>query len=246
MAFRLVYVAAALIGGLVETSAVAPNIVLDGARDAVFVYDASGTLIASISPTAGTDSHGNQYLAGITTYIGGVGAGFVQMYNNTLLFGEVLAGVPDTADASQLIAGSGEMDFYSGKNAAPNNDQVKMSLFGGQGGLQTGNTLNPIAQLLDTFGTSDIDLWISGSIIKTNKTGGIYTLQTPTMASGYTNVNLTYYADPLDRVVYDGYFTQNNAQAAAGGAVVTVAAPAPYQPKGVRVAPAVWMSSGGV
>lgn len=48
------------------------RIVIDGTRDAIFVYDASGALFASLAASAGADDgHGNAYLAGLTLYTGG-------------------------------------------------------------------------------------------------------------------------------------------------------------------------------
>lgn len=48
------------------------RIVIDGTRDAIFVYDASNALFASLAASAGSDDgHGNAYLAGLTFYTGG-------------------------------------------------------------------------------------------------------------------------------------------------------------------------------
>lgn len=47
------------------------RIVIDGTRDAIFVYDAAGALFASLAATAGTDGLGNAFLAGLTFYNGG-------------------------------------------------------------------------------------------------------------------------------------------------------------------------------
>lgn len=44
------------------------RIVIDGTRDAIFVYDASNNLAESLAAAAGNDGHGNTYQAGYTCY----------------------------------------------------------------------------------------------------------------------------------------------------------------------------------
>lgn len=100
MAFKLVYVAAALIGGIIETAAVPPSIVLDGARDAEFVYDNSGNLIGSWAATAGTDSFGNAYPAGLNVTVGSISG--------------------STFNGPNLLINAAGAFFYSGTPAAGN------------------------------------------------------------------------------------------------------------------------------
>lgn len=244
MAFKLIYVAAALIGGLVETSAVPPNIVLDGSRDAQFLYNASGQLVASLAPAFGTDGSGNGYIAGFTTY-DPVGGTFTNQSNGVFQVGEVVGGVPDQANAAQVNAISGELVLDSGKNAAPNNDALVLSAFAGQPNTRTGNSLNPILQALDSAGSSDVDFWLSGTVIKASDTGSIYTWQNPTFASGYTAGTVAQYRrDSFDNVVWDLAFVQTTGVAGAGGAVITQAVPAEYRPKSARMVPCTWESTG--
>jgi hypothetical protein len=47
------------------------SVVVDGARLAIFYYDANGHLVLSLSPDAGTDSHGTSYPAGLGIFNAG-------------------------------------------------------------------------------------------------------------------------------------------------------------------------------
>lgn len=44
------------------------RIVIDGTRDAIFIYNSAGVLVGSIAATSGTDGAGNPYDAGFTVY----------------------------------------------------------------------------------------------------------------------------------------------------------------------------------
>ena len=47
------------------------RIVLDGASDVILIYNAADELAISISPTSGTDSYGNDWVAGVACYDAG-------------------------------------------------------------------------------------------------------------------------------------------------------------------------------
>lgn len=47
------------------------SVVIDGARLAIFYYDATGALVLSLAPAAGTDSYGHPYPAGLGIFSGG-------------------------------------------------------------------------------------------------------------------------------------------------------------------------------
>lgn len=47
------------------------SVVIDGARDAIFYYDATGALVLSLASAAGTDRHANVYPAGLGIYASG-------------------------------------------------------------------------------------------------------------------------------------------------------------------------------
>lgn len=207
----------------------------------------SNDLVASVAQSSGTDPYGNKYLAGFTTYLEtGINPSFLNMAGSVLQFGQIVTGTPDTADAASVTASAGEMQLFSGKNPAPNNDQIVLTLFAGQPSLKTGNTLNPFAQLIDSAGNSDVDLLMTGSTIKMDHTGSIYTWQFPTMTAAFTSVDLQYTLDTRDNVIWDGEFTVVNATGGSGGQVINTAVPAAYRPKAVRVGQVAWLSSTGV
>jgi hypothetical protein len=246
MAFKLIYVAAAIIGGLVETSAVPPNIVLDGPRDAEFLYNASGQLIASLAPAAGVDSFGNHYIAGYTTY-DPVGLTFTNESNGVFQVGNIVGGVPDQANAAQLNAGTGVAILNSGKNAPPNNDAAVLSVFSGQPNTRTGNTLNPVVQAIDSAGSSDVDFWLSGTLIKCNDTGSIYAWNSPNLLAGWSTSSirsgrpLQYRLDALDNLVLTG--SANCTTATPNNPVFNLAAP--YLPNSNQVFMVHHQNSGG-
>jgi hypothetical protein len=87
------------------------TIVLDNTLDAILVYDSSGHLIASVSPSGGTDSFGNVFQAGVVSYQGGN----VKIYSQ-LIAGYLAIATGDTnGDAFQI--------FTSGAVGGPNSDQ---------------------------------------------------------------------------------------------------------------------------
>lgn len=114
MAFKLVYVAAALIGGIIETAAVPPSIVLDGARDAEFVYDNAGNLIGSWAATAGTDSFGHAYPAGLNITVGSISGSTFNgpnlLINNAGAF--YYSGTPAAGNLVASIAPTGGNDPF--------------------------------------------------------------------------------------------------------------------------------------
>jgi hypothetical protein len=65
------------------------TLIADGTTGGVFVYSgvpALGNLIATVVPAAGTDSHGNPYVAGSTAYNPATGT-YTQILNGELVFG---------------------------------------------------------------------------------------------------------------------------------------------------------------
>jgi hypothetical protein len=73
---------------------------------------ALGNLIASITTTSGTESFGNNYQGGVTSYIGGNANGYVQMFGGllSLVFqtAQFSAAQIQTQAQGQLIIGSGQ------------------------------------------------------------------------------------------------------------------------------------------
>ena len=251
MAFRLIYVAAAIIGGIIETSPVAPNIVLDGARDAEFLYDSTGTLIASIAPAAGTDSHGNHFVSGFATY-NTTTQTFAQLISNALNLGVVNSGVPDTAEAGSLVSldalqGQGILALTSGTNTAAGlNDATALFVEPGMGGATSG-VLAPFVQLNDTLGTSPVDLLQSGTAIKTSNTGVVEQWLVPVGAASFTIGSLQYRLNTADEVRWIGSCQYTGANVAgAGAATVNVNVGPSHRPKAQWKVPVVHYTSTGV
>jgi hypothetical protein len=205
----------------------------------MFVYSgtpAAGNLIASIAPAAGTDSFGNHYVAGFTTY-DNVGLTFTNQDNGVFQVGNIVSGVPDQANAALINAGVGVLIGNSGKAAAPNNDAAVLSVFVGQPNTRSGNTLNPIVQAIDSAGTSDVDFWLSGAMIKVNDTGSIYAWQNPTLGSGWSTSAIRsgrpiqFRLDAEDNVVLTG--SANCTSTTPANPMFTM--PAHYQPNSNQV-----------
>jgi hypothetical protein len=215
----------------------------------VFFYSgtpAAGNLIASIASVAGTDSFGNHYVPGFTTY-DNTGQTFTNQDNGIFQVGNIVSGTPDQTNAAEINAGVGVLIANSGKAAAPNNDAAVLSVFVGQPNTKTGNTLNPIVQAIDSAGNSDVDLWLSGTVIKVNDTGSIYAWQNPTLGSNWSTSSirsgrpLQYRLDALDNVVLTG--SVNCTSTTPSQPIFTL--PAPYAPNSNQVFLVHHQTSGG-
>jgi hypothetical protein len=151
---------------------------------------ALGTLIASISATAGTDSFGNHYGVGIISY-DEVNFQFSQLQAGKLLVGALSGGVgsaPDTADATVVTTGgnTGVTSFIGSVQGGTSfTDPPEFQLNAGQPSKGTGSGLNPFIRVIDTAGSSDVDVLVSGSVIKAADLGGAATWQTPTYNAGW-------------------------------------------------------------
>jgi hypothetical protein len=88
------------------------TIILDDTRDAMFVYDNTGKMIASVAAAAGTDSLGNAYNAGISSYDGTPGG----------LFATLIAGLLSIGTGS-AVANTHPFQIFGGTGGGPNNDQ---------------------------------------------------------------------------------------------------------------------------
>jgi hypothetical protein len=73
---------------------------------------AAGNLIASIAPVAGSDTFGNPYLAGITSY-DNAGGFFTNILGDAVSFGPITAGVPVTAGAGEITGVGGGLRVFS-------------------------------------------------------------------------------------------------------------------------------------
>lgn len=87
---------------------------------------------------------------------------------------------------TSFIRQSPDGSFLSIVTSTPGvlNDALGMYLVAGVGGQVTGNS-TPFVKIIDSLGTSDADLLVSGSVIRTNTSGTKVTWQTPTMGTGW-------------------------------------------------------------
>lgn len=156
---------------------------------------AAGNLIASITASSGTDSFGNAYLAGITTYATDASGRYTQMQDD----GELALGYTSQfANAGLLSAtGSGITLVTPYTSSAPNNDPTHFTMHpGGITGVDRGyaqlSTLNGLDILSRVYGKLEV-------LTQETTTPGVLV----DMVSGTT-------ADPLDlQVNADSKFTVN-------------------------------------
>jgi len=195
------------------------DFVLDS--DGLFIYSgtpAAGNLIASITPTSGTDSFGNTYLGGINTYSG---ASFVGLNVGNLLLGL-------TADSSKagvvgLVGGDGIAGISPFSTANPDTSGWQ---------LQDGDrTTTPTSASGFPHAMLDGTVWVRDAIVQATDNANVWTAETwhtPTFSgswvtTGTLNGNSTfrglqYRKDAEDNVWVLGAATTT----AAGGSVFTL------------------------
>lgn len=88
------------------------TIILDNVRSALFVYDNSGNLVESVAAVGGTDSLGNNYVAGFGTYDGTPGG----------LYSSLIAGLLAVGTGS-AVANTQPFNIFGGTGGGPHNDQ---------------------------------------------------------------------------------------------------------------------------
>lgn len=193
---------------------------------------AAGNLRYSISDTAGTDPYGNAYGRGVIAYAIGF-TGDVGLADGALRLGHASTNFTNGGLVRQGLTFGGDIILDTGTGDATHTDAAALQLAAGQGSQTTGSATTPRAVLLDVNVTSDADLLLSGSIVKTNAAGTPYTWQTPAYGAnwaagpgGGTVQNLQYRRDPLDNLVIIGAaHTTSNSPAA-----VIFNLPAGYRP----------------
>lgn len=207
---------------------------------------AAGNLIASIAPVGGTDSFGNHYPAGFMSQSGETdGSSFANLFDGNLFLGQVLSGSQDTANAALLtqVVTSALLGIMSPITASlPSAGELR--LLGGQSTVNSGNANAPKAFFLSGDLSSDLDVGVSGAVMKATKSGAFYTWQTMGAAAGYTVVTGKYRRDSQDNLYAVGEIDQTTGVTGAGAAVCTTAAAAEYRPKTAYRVPCAWLSSG--
>lgn len=95
-------------------------IILDFGRRAIFMYDTFGNLVGSMAASAGNDSFGTAYQAGITSYLSGTPTSYAQLADHSLTI--------STPDASQVTPF--EITANATGASGPGNDQPLINIFG--------------------------------------------------------------------------------------------------------------------
>ena len=212
---------------------------------------AAGNLIGSIAAAAGTDTHGNHYLAGITSQ---AASEFVNLGGGQLLTGPVLGGAPDTADAGSLVwTDTGTVQYTSlvstiNRRDALATDAVAILMQSGRPSLGQGGSGqgNPGIIVIDEAASSAAFAQISGSWVKCSQDGNSsFIWHTPTAATNWSMTSLQYRQDCEDNVVWIGEvdFTGTSITGASAQTICS-AVPTNYRPKALqRVAAAHYTSS---
>lgn len=200
---------------------------------------AAGNLIVSIAPNPGADAFGNAYPAGINTQSGSVdGDQFLNISQGNVFLGALAAGSQDLVDAAQIFPSPtlAQVALRSGKTGALP-DPALLRLSAGADSATTGST-GPYAVLTDLDGDSDADWHLSGSVLKTNQAGSLYTWQLPTAAanwamgdSGGHFAPFQYSLDALDNIVGLGAIHATAALAAGTYQFTSANNVTPYIPK---------------
>lgn len=137
-------------------------IIADFSRRAIFVYDNNGHLTESIAPSSGTDSFGNAYKSGFTSYLG----------TNILQTGQLDSGIASFTNGNSANIGGTVQEV---QGVGPGSNQPALELNSGHNSSQgvrlrligddTGATATPFFQSFHDNASTDID-WIHTGIIK--------------------------------------------------------------------------------
>jgi hypothetical protein len=202
---------------------------------------ATGTLTTSMASVAGTDSFGNQYPPGVTTYDRGNNV-FANMQGGLNYWGALVAGQPDTNNAGMIESTSIQLIMQSPITSVGSfQDSLELNVLTGQPSQVTGASNTPQLALADAVNSSDADLRLSGSVIKTNLNRVPYTWQTPSLVAGWTAAGFAgdqgfqVRLDGMNNVVLDGELTTPAVIAGTTTSLLSTPLPAAYRPtKGRR------------
>lgn len=172
------------------------------------IYNSSNQLTASIGGPNGTILALNN-----TDNV------FVELFDGLVYMGQIVGGVPDTTNAATIGAISGDagaLFLQSGLDpTAPNQtfDQAQLTLISGANNQKTGSATTPIAVFADNNGSSEMDIYLTGSAI--NSRAGAW--QQPILGAGWatsairTGEPLQYRLDVENNVVFSGSLNTTSA-----------------------------------
>ena len=218
-----------IIGALIETAATGGRIVLDGARDAYFLYDSTGALILSMAPAPGTDALGNPYPAGLN------------------VSGGNLINIPAPLPGSVALTSEAYGDAFARFNLLVDGTHT----WGGGTAAADTNLYRPFTGQLQTDGKLGVTgILKAGTWVVKETAGSDEAWQAPSYAANWSGAStfgtltnlqaLQYRADAFDNVVVGGVFlagatTPGTAIASVGGA---------YTPKKKSALPITRLSAG--
>lgn len=191
------------------------------------IYNTTGVLVDIIGGPLG---------AIINLSVPGSGfVGSVQMVNGQLVFGDQSGGTTGAGSMGGDLAAGGSLFIDSGVSVTKT-DACDFTIRAGTDNQTTGSPNTPRVILQDIDGTSDVDLFLSGSIIQTSKNGIPFTWQVPVLSGSFalgsaflaTYQNLQYRFDAQDNLALAGAFNSTAAQAAGKYTLFTL--PAVYRP----------------
>lgn len=189
---------------------------------------ANGNLIFALAAVAGTDEFGNSYPEGFTSFDSN---GDVNLSNGTAYFGDA----NDSLDAGSIQVGATSIQdliLTSGRGDADHQDNVQLRVISGRTAQATGSAFAPYVRILS--GSSDVDLRIPGSVIRTDQSGFDLTWQNPAYAAnwagggifnGLGGNGLQFHLMPDDSVWLMGLVTS-----AAGAGTTIFTLPGGYRP----------------
>jgi hypothetical protein len=156
------------------------RIVLDGTTGLISVYNSSNQLVDIIGGSNGAIVSQNPSIGTLT---------FTEIIAGTILYGNLVNGVPDTVDAGEIAVQSDSSLIMTGSN--PSNttftDAPLMHWIAGQPSQPLGSTTGPTITVKDTFSTSFIQILIAGALVHATVAGVLETWQTPTPGTGWAN-----------------------------------------------------------
>lgn len=152
------------------------RIVLDGTTGKIFIYNSSNNLVDVIGGPSGN----------IISYVNGTNSKSIAFTSGQLTMNASGSTVSGGTLGSDSSSPNGGVLFLDSGNDGTNTDGITMAWQSGLPAVTTGNTATPRVIVIDDAGTSDADFFISGSLVKTDKTAHPYTWQTPTYKANWS------------------------------------------------------------
>lgn len=185
----------------------------------------AGNLVFSIAAADGVDPYGNVYLHGVVSYT--PNQTWSALIGGQLFLGDWPPGQTTLTDAAAIFTTDGsDITALISKTTPLTTSRLLIELIGATAGVDA--TL----RVLDQDTVSAANIAVSGAAVKISADGGtLATWQSATAATNWSVGSLKYRLTAEDELWYMGSISYTGANVtAAGGAVVTTAAPAPYQP----------------